>query len=502
MHTKRFLAALLASVMLISAMAACSEGGDDTPAGDDTSASADTTAAETEPKETGRAGIKDNLPADFTMDGKTVGVYMRSSVRKIDWDGGGEESGDVIYDAVYQRTRNVEDRLKTKFEVTEISGTWQEFGTTMEQNILAGDNIWQIVLTTGNAAISSSRDYLFQDVSQNKYLDFDQPWWWKTAMEELSLDGKRIRYMVGDISLMNYTKAGAMFFNKDLLEANGYKADDLYKTVIDRKWTYSLLREMCQAVYSDLNGDGEVNEGDRYGLYVNNPEFVYHMEYSIDIRRITRDSNGYPVMDFDIDRSTKAVDVLNDLLHNTKGVGYMDDKVTVKAAFNEGTMVFMAEQLLAATTAKLREMEADYGIIPYPMLDETQKEYTNVIHNSSDFVTIPITCPNPDEIGAVIEALCSESYRTVVEPFYESALKSKYSRDSYSGQCIDIIRDVSVKQFLFDYTGTVKGGTMVGAEVRKNQNNFASSYAKQVDTTNKNIQNLIDKYIKAEEDLK
>ena len=371
----------------------------------------------------------------------------------------------------------------------------------MEQNILAGDNLWQIVLTTGNAAISSSRDYLFQDVSGNKYLDFDQPWWWKTAMEELSLDGKKIRYMVGDISLMNYTKAGAMFFNKDLLESNGYKADDLYKIVIDRKWTYDLLREMCQAVYSDLNGDGEVNEGDRYGLYINNPEFVYHMEYSIDIRRITRDANGYPVMDFDIDRATKAVDVLNTLLHNTKGIGYMDDKVTVKASFNEGTMVFCAEQLLAATTAKLREMEDDYGIIPYPMLDDTQKEYTNVIHNSSDFVTIPITCPNADEIGGVIEALCSESYRSVVEPFYESALKSKYSRDSYSGQCIDIIRDVSVKQFLFDYTGTVKGGTMIGAEVRKNRNNFASSYAKQVEATNKNIRNLIDKYIKAEAGL-
>jgi len=134
-------------------------------------------------------------------------------------------------------------------------------------------------------------------------------------------------------------------------------------------------------------------------------------------------------------------------------------------------------------------------------LDDTQKEYTNVIHNSSDFVTIPITCPNADEIGGVIEALCSESYRSVVEPFYESALKSKYSRDSYSGQCIDIIRDVSVKQFLFDYTGTVKGGTMIGAEVRKNRNNFASSYAKQVEATNKNIQNLIDKYIKAEAGL-
>ena len=497
---KKTVSLILAALLLALPMASCSDSGD-TPA-DGTTAMADTTApAETEPAETGRAATKDNLPADFTLNGKTVGVYMRETVRQQDWDGGGEETGDIVYDAVYQRTRSVEERLNVKFEATVMDGSWKDFGTGMEQNIMADDNVWQIVLTTGNAAISSSRDFLFQDLTQNKYIDFDQPWWWKSAMEELSLDGKRIRYLVGDLSLMNYTKAGVMFFNKELLEANGYKSDELYQNVIDRKWTYAMLREMCQTVYSDLNGDGIVNEGDRYGMFVNNPEFLYHMEYTMDIQRITRDENGYPVMNFDQDKASKAVDLLNDLMHNTKGIGYVDDKVTEYAKFTEGTMVFTPAQLTSVLSPAYREMEADYGIIPFPLMDETQEEYQNAIHNSSDYFTIPITCPNPDEIGGVLEALCSESYRSVIEPFYETALKSKYSRDSYSGQCIDIIRDVSTKFFLFEYTGTVKGGTMIGAEVRKNRNNFASSYAKQVDATNKNIQNLIDKYIKAEADL-
>ena len=77
----------------------------------------------------------------------------------------------------------------------------------------------------------------------------------------------------------------------------------------------------------------------------------------------------------------------------------------------------------------------------------------------------------------------------------------KYSRDALSGQCIDIIRDTSVKSFIYEYTLVVKGGVMIGDQVVKNQNNFASAYAAQKTATDKAIQNLIDKYVKLDADL-
>ncbi len=494
---KKTVSLLLALLMLALPMAACSDGGD-TPA-DDTAGAADTTVAEdTAPKELGRADAKDNIPADFSLNGKTIGFLMRS--RKLDFDGGGEETGDVVYDAVYQRTLAVEERLQYKTELTEMTGAWKDFGTAMEAGVMAGDDAWQIIFTTGNAAIQSSRDHLFQDLSNNKYIDFDQPWWWTEAMTELSLDGKKIRYLVGDIHLSNYTTAGAMFFNADKLEDKGYKRDELYQTVIDRKWTYDKLIEMASAMYSDLNGDGQVNEGDMYGMLIINLEMIRHMEFTGAVRRYVRDDNGYPVMDYDQERAVLMIDTLNKLFYNTTGVEYRDESI-VYPPFTNGNCAFYAGRLEYATKAAFREMEDNYGIIPYPMLDEAQGEYTNIIHNSSNYATIPITNSNPDEAGAILEALCSESYRSVIEVFYDSALKMKYARDSYSGQCIDIIRDVSKKNFIYEYTGVVKGGVLIGGEVKSNRNNFASSYATQVDATNKNIQNLIDKYIKAEAGL-
>jgi len=496
---KRTFSLFLAILMLAVSLTACASDPISTP--DDTTPAAETTTGETEPKETGRADAKDNIPADFTLNGKTMGIYIRSGMQKLDWDGGGEESGDVIYDAVYRRTQKVMERLDVGFELTALGGTWQEFGKGMEQNIMAGDDVWQIVFTTGNAAIQSSRDYLFQDLSKNKYIDFDQPWWWVDAMKELSLDGNKIRYLVGDISLTNYTKAGAMFFNKVKLESAGYKSDDLYKMVIDRKWTYDKLGEMAAASYIDVNGDGVVNDGDQYGLLVMNNEAIRHLEFTGNIRLFSRDESGYPYLDYDMESAVQFVDMMNKLLYQTKGCSFTKGSAYEAAKFATGETVFMANRLESATGAALRDMEDDFGIIPNPMVSEAQGEYYGIIHNSSDYVTIPMTCKNPDEAGAVIEALCSESYRSVVETFYESALKAKYSRDSYSGQCIDIICDTCVKNFIYEYNGVVKGGALVGDEILNNRNELASKYAAQKDVTDQKIKDLIEKYIKAEADL-
>jgi len=454
---------------------------------------------ETVPAETGRKDTPDNIPADFSMDGAVVRVLMRGGTyRNHDFDGGGSESGDVVLDAVYNRTRTVEERLDLKFDPLFFEGGYKDFGTQMEKDVLAGDDSWQIIFATSNASISMSRDYLFRDLSNNKYLDFDQPWWWKGAMETLSIDGKKIRYLIGDIALNNYLKAGAMYFNQDILSANGYDTEELYKTVIDRKWTYDKLAEMCQTVYRDLNGDGAVNDGDLYGLYLDSTESLQHMEYTVGVRHYTRSPEGYPVMDYDTDRAETAIQKLQSLVYETHGNAYLSVTENMGRVFREGKSAFFLWRFESVFEPAFREMEADFGIIPYPMLDEEQQEYETIIHNSSNSVTVPVTCRNPDEIGAVIEALCAESYRTVVEPFYETALKTKYTRDSFSAQCIDIIRNVAVKNFMYEYNGVVGGGRMIREQLQNNSNTFSSSYAAQVSVTNQKIRDMVDKFNKLE----
>ncbi|MBE6561340.1 MAG: hypothetical protein E7662_09440 [Ruminococcaceae bacterium] len=496
---KKFASALLALLMLAPALAACSD--EPAPVTDDTSAAEMTAPSENAPSETGRADVKDNIPADFNLSGKSVGLLVRAGQRKLDFDGGGEETGDVIYDAVYYRTRTVEERLGFTFDLTEGVNKWQDFGKELEQNIMAGDDRWQIVITPANATMGSGRDFLFQDLSENKYIDLDQPWWWKKPTTEISLDGKKIRYLVGDICLTCNTTAGAMYFNTNLLTNAGYNTDELYQSVIDRKWTYDKLHEMSASLYKDVNGNGKVDDGDIYGMMTMSKETIRHMEFTGNIRHYSRDENGYPYLDYDQERSVKMIDTLNKLLYETKGNEYREGD-TVYTIFTGGTAAFFPGRLNYALNTNFREMKDNYGIIPYPMLDLEQGEYTNLIHGSNNYATVPITCKTPDESGAVIEAMCAESYRTVVELFYETALKSKYSRDSYSGQCIDIILATSEKYFINEYNNVVKGGLMITDQVSKNQNNFASAYAAQKAVTDQKIKDLIAANLKADNDRK
>jgi len=489
---KRIASALLAALMLCGALASCSSGNtEDTTAPDTTAAPAETDPVETETTETGRADAKDSLPDDLNLEGMTVHIHSFSA-EDYDIIGKEEESGDVVFDAVYARTRSVAERLNADITWSDSEHEkWQDFSASLEKTIMAGDDVWQMVFAQGNSTIQSSRDHLFLDLADAKYLDYTQPWWWNDAMTEVSFDGQVRRYLIGDIALSNFLRAGCVYFNKNMYTDALGDPDDLYKTVIDGAWTLDKMAEVAQAGYQDVNGNGQVDDGDIYGYYFGGKDYLIHMEYALDVERYHRDENGYPVVEYNMERAQLAVDKLNKLLHQTHGCFFSSTNVG-RPVFASRQTFFFGNQLLAAVSADLRDMEDDYGIIPFPKLDEKQENYMNLLYNSSSVVTIPITCAEHEKVGAVIEAMCAESYRSVVEVFYETALKTKYSRDSYSGQCIDIIRDATRKNLIYEYNAQIGYPSMLITNcVSANNSGLSSAVASTVPSANKIIEKKI-----------
>ena len=87
-----------------------------------------------------------------------------------------------------------------------------------------------------------------------------------------------------------------------------------------------------------------------------------------------------------------------------------------------------------------REMTDDYGILPIPKWDESQ-DYHVTINGSESTFGIPVNSSKTDRLGAVLELLAYESYKTVTPAYYEEALKIKYTRDDTAAQIIDIIKN-------------------------------------------------------------
>ena len=489
----RFTAGLLASLMLIVSLASCAGGEDD--AADTTQSGAEVSetpaVTETTADPNLRINAKDNLPSDLNYDNAVVRVLAMEELAKYDVWGEGEESADIIYDAVYNRNVAVEERLNIQLQPDIQAIKWQAYAAMVRNLVQGGDDTYDFMFIMGNASIQSGNDTQFMDLSDNTYIDFDQPWWWSEAMDELSLDGETYRYLVGDISLSHYMMSGATLFNKALYENVLGDPEELYKLVLDGGWTLDTLREYCTAAYQDVNGDGALNSGDIYGSIIGNPEILKQMEYATDLQRYTRDEKGWIQLAYDEERAIELTEKLCALLYETTGIEYRSD-YTNSALFAQRNMVFFLERLRVATGDQIRNMEDDYGIIPLPKMDDKQQEYRALIHNNSEFIVIPKTAKDPSMSGAVIEALCAESYRSVVEVFYESALKLKYSRDAYSGQCIDLIASSARKNVLYEYNGTFGCGNLITDLVKQNSTNFASSYASSKTITGKIIQKFME----------
>ena len=150
-------------------------------------------------------------------------------------------------------------------------------------------------------------------------------------------------------------------------------------------------------------------------------------------------------------------------------------------------------------------MKDDFGILPYPKWDEFQEEYITLIHNSSTITAIPVSSDIDyanEELSAVIEALCSESYRRVSVAFYETALKAAYNRDDQSAQMIDIItgqhdtvKSTLTKNFAYEYSGSLNGiGNIFGNLIGSRSYNFASSYDSIIGSVDSALRTLIQQY--------
>ena len=135
-------------------------------------------------------------------------------------------------------------------------------------------------------------------------------------------------------------------------------------------------------------------------------------------------------------------------------------------------------------------MNVDFGILPYPKLDENQSEYSTHIGNSSPILTLPITNNDFERTSLILEAMAITSYNIVRPAYYDVALKVKMSRDEDSADMLDIILDSSTYDLSYFTFNAIS--SILNPLISVGNTNFSSAYASQSNTINQNMQNFID----------
>ena len=258
--------------------------------------------------------------------------------------------------------------------------------------------------------------------------------------EVLNIYGKQFG-MVSDITYQDKVSTVVTYFNQKL--AVDYNLGNLYETVINDEWTLDNLLAMGQSCSADLNNDGIFNQHDAYPLSCQN-DAVYYLLHGGGMRFCEKDTDGNIVFSLP---SEQVVTALQKIYGVMETGSQFFNRQTFGVSFDEAINMFCTNRTMFLLRPiqglfLMRNMEADFGILPTPKLYEGQKEYGSALNPyTATFMCFPKTVEDPDRNAVVMEMMALESHYTVISPLYENILGSKLIRDDNASKMLDIIFD-------------------------------------------------------------
>ena len=423
MKTKKLKFALLFLTFILAvAIMACSADNKTT----DTPDGAINTNEVEAPAEPETPQISDNLPEDLDFGGSDFRVLNAPS---LSWNTVffvEEQSGDLIDDAVYLRNAAVESRLNFKIEETLFDDQTVVMNTARKE-ILADSDSFDMAILIDRHALNLAQQGLVLPYNKLIYIDLSKEYWSQTLNKDMSI-GNKLYFSYGDYNLTGYESTVTMLFNKKLLQ--DLNLEDPYKLVLDGKWTFDKFAEMALAARADLNGDGET---DRFGYVTLDKHVLPSFWIAAGVRSVKKDENDLPY--FSVPGDEKFGNVYEKIFAVTKGIDSFSGKDPGND-FRQRMSLFTRATFFEIQ--RYRDMEDDFGIIPHPKYDENQSQYYVRVGGGSLSI-VPVTTPEADKISAILEALASESRKTLIPVYYEVGLQSKFSRDERSEEMLDLI---------------------------------------------------------------
>ena len=412
-----------------------------------------------------------------------------------------EAIGEVLNDAFYMRNKKIEERFNINLKATVMSVL--ETHQVMRNHVSAGADTYDAYMQILFNAYPLAAAHMLYPVGDLPYVDFTQPYWSKFANEQLTIGGKQY-IAFSDEALSFFEAAVVVYFNKNYVA--DLQLDNFYDLVKNGNWTHDKLYEYAKTGIKDVDGDGKFTEADNWGILSEYDYLYVSFWISSGEYMVQKDENDMPY--FAVPGNRKMLDIGSKViqeLHSLKGIlmntvhvqlpNYNAEGFPMRRLpyFADGHGLFCIGAV--AEMKILRDMESDFGILPFPKYTAEQPQYYTRVCGGFPFV-IPTTAQRPDIAGAVSEAMACESRNAVIPAYYEHTLKNKFSRDAETEEMLDLIYATRVLDLgdviWYDpirtgYTGVFDSGkdTFV-SYTEKNAEKFEAAISKSIENPTKN----------------
>ena len=436
------------SILLLCAMLLCACGGQSTTESESTVDTATITeTVDTTPPETERTPA---IPESITFGGRDVTI-LSGTYNDYCYLFREESTGEVLNDAIRQMQADTEERLDIK--LTEYGELYVANANELAIQLTAsGDASYAVMNQLDRFAIELMIGGYLRPLEDAPLCDLTAPWWNPHISEKLSLGGETY-YATSAANLLMSVDTTAMYMNTRLAAEAGIETTTLYQTVREGRWTYDLLEGYLENAAVDVNGDGKMDEGDRYGMHCYDQN-IFATSYITagGLDSITKDEKDNLTVNWGGEAYMNAMEKAYELFHSPSV--YMEDERHTATIFTEGRSLFMHGFFLAVDT--LEEMEDDYAVLPIPKTSETQDGYLCANYDVMMFV-MPRFVTDTELYGAVTEWLSYEGLSHVRDAYVETTLKYKKARDSETAEMVQLCLDASQvdlgSMYAFDYCG-------------------------------------------------
>ena len=434
----RVLIVVLSICMLIPVLAACNDP--ENPSGNNSGTNPGGNGNNTIPD---IYDVEDSLPESYNY-GTTFNIlYYAEKYLSDFWVDA--RTGGVIDNAVFDAISRTEERFGVDI-VAIASGASDEIShiSSIRTQISGGQTDFDIARGHDVQGANLSLEGVLYDLNDIEVLDFSKPWWPANTIESLSFMGQ-LYLLSSSMSYRGLDSTSAVFFNKTLMSDNGMELP--YDKVKSGEW---YLEDMFISIEDfhlegDMGEDGK-SEDDTYGIVI--PYQLYAWQESFGIELVQKDpETGELILNGHDERVYDLIDLMYSVCWDNDG-GYMIERSKAQAHFGEGRAVYIPVHLGSAVSTFLN-YNIDYGIVPYPKLDEEQDQY--YAGYTDRYFLVPYNTPDAEYVGTIIESMSAEGYRQVTPAYFEVALKNRYTKDQTSKEMVDIIKQSMVLDFAYVY---------------------------------------------------
>ncbi len=376
------------------------------------------------------------------MQGRTFTVIVRGSAygtyQSDDFTTESELYGELIDDAVKRRNDMVERLYNIQLDVIRSDSVYNDVLLDCQSNLGTYDAIMPSLSELSSFA---SQGYLY-DLASLENFDLNAPWYDENCTDAFSIDDQ-VYFTTGDITILNKVNTPSVLFNKEM--AKKYFPDqDFYQLVRDKKWTFDKLVECGSTVASITTADGSYSDDNIYGMVTayGDPGCFYGASGEL---ICDKDADNLPYLT--IGTNERSITLAQKILNVFKDADWMiyaqecEQPIweTSFAIFYEGRSLFRPG-VFSATT-KLRSLsQIEFGVLPMPLMDDTQTEYNSYCTTGATAgIAIPICAEDPEYSAYIIEACSAWAKNYLTKAYYEINLRYRDLRDDESEEMLDII---------------------------------------------------------------